>query len=89
MNITRAKLEGLVRSIVEKTHHSVEQALSDAKLKPEDIDRIIMVGGPTRMPIVQKFLEDYVGKKIERGIDPMECVAFGAGNPGRSNKRRC
>ncbi|MDP3789485.1 MAG: Hsp70 family protein, partial [Candidatus Omnitrophota bacterium] len=40
--------------------------------------RIIMVGGPTRMPIVQKFLEDYVGKKIERGVDPMECVALGA-----------
>jgi len=56
----------------------MEQALSDAKLSPKDIDRIIMVGGPTRMPIVQKFLEDYVGKKIERGVDPMECVAMGA-----------
>ena len=48
------------------------------KLKPSDIDRIIMVGGPTRMPIVQKFVEDYLGKKIERGVDPMECVALGA-----------
>ncbi len=78
MNITRAKLEELVRPIVEKTRHSIEQALSDAKLQPSDIDRIIMVGGPTRMPIVQQFVEDYIGKKIERGIDPMECVAFGA-----------
>jgi molecular chaperone DnaK len=56
----------------------MEQALSDAKLDPKSVDRIIMVGGPTRMPIVQKFVEDYVGKKIERGIDPMECVALGA-----------
>jgi molecular chaperone DnaK len=44
----------------------------------KDIDRIIMVGGPTRMPIVQKFVEDYFGKKIERGVDPMDCVAMGA-----------
>lgn len=78
MSITRAKLEELVTPIVEKTRHSIEQALNDAKLRPSDIDRIVMVGGPTRMPIVQKFVEDYVGKKIERGIDPMECVAFGA-----------
>jgi len=78
MNITRAKLEELVRPIVERTRHSIEQALGDAKLTPSDINRIIMVGGPTRMPIVQQFVEDYVGKKIERGIDPMECVAFGA-----------
>ena len=78
MNITRAKLEELVRPIIERTRHSIEQALGDAKLTPNDINRIIMVGGPTRMPIVQQFVEDYVGKKIERGIDPMECVAFGA-----------
>lgn len=78
MSITRAKLEELVRPIVERTRYSIEQALNDAKLKPSDIDRIIMVGGPTRMPIVQKFVEDYIGKKIERGIDPMECVSFGA-----------
>ena len=78
MNITRAKLEELVRPIIERTRHSIEQALGDAKFTPNDINRIIMVGGPTRMPIVQQFVEDYVGKKIERGIDPMECVAFGA-----------
>ncbi|MCM8773129.1 MAG: molecular chaperone DnaK [Candidatus Omnitrophica bacterium] len=78
MSITRAKLEELVMPIVERCRHPMEQALSDAKLRPSDIDRIIMVGGPTRMPIVQKFVEDYVGKKIERGIDPMECVALGA-----------
>jgi len=78
MTITRAKLEDLINSIIDRCRHPMEQALSDAKLSPKDIDRIIMVGGPTRMPIVQKFVEDYVGKKIERGVDPMECVAMGA-----------
>jgi len=78
MTINRAKLEELVNPIIEKCKHPLQQAIDDAKLRSRDIDRIIMVGGPTRMPIVQKFLEDYVGKKIERGIDPMECVAMGA-----------
>jgi molecular chaperone DnaK len=78
MSITRAKLEDLVSPIIERCRHPMEQAISDAKLNPGDIDRIIMVGGPTRMPCVQKFVEDYVGKKIERGVDPMECVALGA-----------
>ncbi len=78
MNINRAKLEELVRPIVERTEHSIKQALGDAKLSANDIHRIIMVGGPTRMPIVQQFVEKFVGKKIERGVDPMECVAFGA-----------
>ncbi|MFA7114548.1 MAG: Hsp70 family protein, partial [Candidatus Omnitrophota bacterium] len=78
MNITRATLEELVRPIVERTKISLETALKDAKLKSAEIDKIIMVGGPTRMPIVQKVVEDFVGKKIERGVDPMECVAAGA-----------
>jgi len=78
MSITRAKLEDLIAPIIGRCRHPMEQAITDAKLTPRDIDRIIMVGGPTRMPIVQKFVEDYVGKKIERGVDPMECVALGA-----------
>ena len=78
MSISRAKLEDLVGAIIERCRKPMEAALNDAKLKPSEIDRIIMVGGPTRMPIVQKFVEDYVGKKIERGVDPMECVALGA-----------
>lgn len=78
MTITRAKLEDLVSPIIDRCRHPMEQAISDAKLKASDINRIIMVGGPTRMPIVQKFVEDFVGKKIERGVDPMECVALGA-----------
>jgi len=78
MSLTRAKLEELIAPIVDRCKHPIEQALSDAKVTARDIDRIIMVGGPTRMPIIQKFVEDYVGKKIERGVDPMECVALGA-----------
>src|SRR5579885_3044610 len=78
MKLTRAKLESLVEPIVKRCKQSIDQALNDAKLKASDITRIILVGGPTRMPIVQKFVEDYVGKKVERGIDPMECVALGA-----------
>ncbi|MCX5697894.1 MAG: molecular chaperone DnaK [Candidatus Omnitrophica bacterium] len=78
MSITRAKLEDLISPIIDRCRHPMEQAISDAKLSAKEIDRIIMVGGPTRMPIVQKFVEDYVGKKIERGVDPMECVALGA-----------
>ncbi|MGB4520340.1 MAG: molecular chaperone DnaK [Candidatus Omnitrophota bacterium] len=78
MTITRAKLEDLIGPIIDRCRHPMEQAITDAKLKAFDIDRIIMVGGPTRMPIVQKFVEDFVGKKIERGVDPMECVALGA-----------
>jgi len=78
MSINRAKLEELVTPIIDKCKAPMQNAFSDAKLTSGDIDKIIMVGGPTRMPIVQKFVEDYIGKKIERGIDPMECVSMGA-----------
>jgi molecular chaperone DnaK len=78
LKLTRAKLEELIKPIIDRMHHPVEQALKDAKLTPAKINRIILVGGPTRMPMVQKFVEDYVGKQVERGIDPMEAVAKGA-----------
>jgi len=78
MTITRAKVEDLVGPIIDRCRKPMEEAIRDAKLTAHDVDRIIMVGGPTRMPIVQKFVEDFVGKKIERGVDPMECVALGA-----------
>lgn len=77
-NMTRAKLEEIMIPIVEKTTKPVIQALKDAKLEPKDIDKVILVGGPTRMPIVQRYVEQLLGKKIERGVDPMEAVAFGA-----------
>ncbi len=87
MTINRAKLEELVSPIIDKCRGPLEQAIKDAKdafnkegvaFGDKDVDKIIMVGGPTRMPIVQKFVEDYFGKKIERGVDPMECVSLGA-----------
>lgn len=76
--LTRAKLEDIVQPIVERTVKPVTQALKDAGLEPKNIDKIILVGGPTRMPIVQRYVEQFLGKKIERGVDPMEAVAFGA-----------
>jgi molecular chaperone DnaK len=78
MRINRATLEQVVRPIVERCRGPVMQALQDAKLSPEDIDKIILVGGPTRMPIVQQFIKEILGKEPERGVDPMECVAMGA-----------
>jgi len=80
--LTRAKLEELVDSIIKRCSAPMEQALKDAKMSKGDVDKIILVGGPTRMPIVQKFVEDYIGKPVERGIDPMECVAVGAAIQG-------
>ncbi|MDP3993388.1 MAG: molecular chaperone DnaK [bacterium] len=76
--LTRSKLEELVMPIIQRTRESMEKALSDAKLTPQDIQKIIMVGGPTRMPVVQKFVEEFMGKTVERGVDPMEAVAKGA-----------
>lgn len=80
--ITRAKLEELVEPIVSRCRAPMDQAMSDAKLSSDRIDKIIMVGGPTRMPIVQNFVESVVGPKIQRGIDPMECVSMGAAIQG-------
>ena len=78
MKFTRARLEDLIKPTVDRCRHPLEQALSDAKMTPNDISKVVLVGGPTRMPVIHKFVEDYVGKKIERGVDPMECVALGA-----------
>ncbi len=80
--MTRAKLEELVAPIFEKCKEPLKMALADAKLTSKDIDKIILVGGPTRMPIVHRFVEQMLGKKPERGIDPMECVCIGAAIQG-------
>jgi len=82
LKLTRAKLEQLIEPIIKRCVHPVEQALKDANLKKEEIKKIILVGGPTRMPIIQKFVEEKIGKKVERGVDPMECVAMGAAIQG-------
>jgi molecular chaperone DnaK len=78
MKLRRSKLDELVAGIIEKCKPPIKQALDDAGLKPSDIDNVIMVGGPTRMPIVQKIVEDFIGKPVEKSVDPMECVAMGA-----------
>ena len=81
LKIERSKLENLVSGVVDKCRGPIIQAMKDASSKlGEDVnvDKVILVGGPTRMPMVQEFVEKEVGQKIERGIDPMECVALGA-----------
>jgi molecular chaperone DnaK len=80
--LTRAKLEQLTRPIVERIREPILKTLSDAKLTPVQIDKVILMGGQTKMPLVQQFIEDVIGKKPERGIDPMECVAIGAAIQG-------
>ncbi|MCK9592658.1 MAG: molecular chaperone DnaK [Methanoregula sp.] len=82
LKLSRAKLEQLVEPIIKRCITPFETALKDANLTKNDIQKVILVGGPTRMPVVQKFIEDHVGKKVERGIDPMECVAIGAAIQG-------
>jgi molecular chaperone DnaK len=82
LNLTRAKLEELIRPIIERCKTSIMQALQDAKLSPSDIDKIILIGGPTRMPMVRQFVATVMGKEPERGIDPMEAVAMGAAIQG-------
>ena len=78
VKLTRAKLESLVTSLVERCKPSIDKALEDAKISTSDITKIVLVGGPTRMPIVKKFVADAIGKEAESGVDPMEAVAFGA-----------
>ena len=78
LRLTRAKLEDLVKPIVDRCKPSIEKTLEDAKLSPSDISKIVMVGGPTRMPLVRKFVGEVVGKEPESGVDPMEAVAAGA-----------
>jgi len=78
LRLTRAKLEDLVKPIVDRCKPSIEKALEDAKLSSSDISKIVMVGGPTRMPLVRKFVGEVVGKEPESGVDPMEAVAAGA-----------
>lgn len=78
MAVTRAKLEELIHDVLERCRGPMVQAIRDSKLDKSQIDKIILVGGPTRMPVVQEFVKNFMGKDIERGVDPMECVAMGA-----------
>lgn len=78
LDLSRTDLERVVRPVVEQCRDPVERALADAKLGKADIDRLVFVGGPTRMPIVRSFFEELLGHEAEMGVDPMECVAAGA-----------
>ena len=79
MKLTRSKLEELINPIIERCRPSVTKALEDAKLSPSDISKIVLVGGPTRIPLVRRFVASVMGKEPESGVDPMEAVALGAG----------
>jgi molecular chaperone DnaK len=78
LTLNRAKLEELIRPIVEKTRGPCLNALKDAKLTKDQVHKVVLVGGPTRIPMVQAFVEEVFGKKPVRGVDPMQCVALGA-----------
>lgn len=80
--LSRAKLEELANPIVSRVKTPILRTLQDAKLDPKNVDRLILIGGQTRMPLVRKFVEEVVGKQAERGVDPMECVAVGAAIQG-------
>jgi len=79
MKLTRSKLEELINPIVERCKPSIMKALEDAKLSASDVSKIVLVGGPTRIPLVRKFVASVLGKEPEAGVDPMEAVALGAG----------
>jgi molecular chaperone DnaK len=82
VTLTRAKLEELAAPIVERIGTPIKRVIEDAKLTLADIDKIVLIGGQTRMPLVRKFVEDTFRKPPERGVDPMECVAVGAAIQG-------
>jgi len=78
ITLTRAKLEDLISDLVDKTVGPMRQALSDAGVEPKDIDKVILVGGSTRIPLVQNVIKDMVGKDAHKGVNPDEVVALGA-----------
>ncbi|MEG1609802.1 MAG: molecular chaperone DnaK, partial [Bilophila sp.] len=82
MKLSRAKLEQLVSDLVERTMVPCKKALADANLKPSDIDEVLLVGGMTRMPLVQKMVADFFGKEPNRSVNPDEVVAMGAAIQG-------
>ena len=78
MTLTRAKFDELTADLVEKTMEPTRQAIKDAGLTPDKIDKILLVGGSTRIPAVQEAVKKYLGKEPFKGINPDECVAIGA-----------
>ena len=82
LSLTRAKLEQLIETVLKRLEAPIMKALNDAGLSKGGVDKVILVGGPTRMPSVQERFEKFLGRKPERSIDPMECVAMGASVQG-------
>ena len=82
ITLSRAKFEELIKPLVEKTIEPVKTALNDAKLKAEDINQVLLVGGSTRVPLVQEEVKKITGKEPDKGINPDECVALGAAVQG-------
>lgn len=82
IDLTRAQFEQLIADLVESTIGPVKQALSDSGLKTSEIDRVLLVGGSTRVPLVQQKVKDLLGKEPDKGINPDECVAVGAAIQG-------
>ncbi len=82
VEMSRSELERLIRPVIERCRDPVVQALHDAALEAKDVDRLVFVGGPTRMPAVRAFYEELFARKAETGVDPMECVALGAAVQG-------
>lgn len=82
VTLTRAKFEELSADLVERTMIPTRQALKDADLKPEEIDRVILVGGSTRIPAVQEAIKKLIGKEASKGVNPDEVVAMGAAIQG-------
>jgi molecular chaperone DnaK len=82
MSLTRAKFEQLIGDIVQKTMGPLKQALTDAGVDPKKIDEVVLVGGSTRIPMVQKMVQDFFGKEPHKGVNPDEVVAVGAAVQG-------
>ncbi|RAL25843.1 molecular chaperone DnaK [Thermoflavimicrobium daqui] len=82
MNLTRAKFEELSANLIERTMGPTRQALQDAGLKPQDIDKVILVGGSTRIPAVQEAIKKLIGKEPSKGVNPDEVVSMGAAIQG-------
>lgn len=82
VTLTRAKLESLVEDLLERTKKPIDNALKDAGISAKDINEVILVGGMTRMPAVQKLVKDYFGKEPHKGVNPDEVVAVGAAIQG-------
>jgi molecular chaperone DnaK len=76
LRMTRAKLDELIGPIIERCRPSIEKALEDAKLQKSDINKIVMVGGPTRIPLVKKFVSEVIEKEVESGVDPRQVILY-------------